>query len=236
MDPFETAYYLTDSELLLLMSFFNGKELLCFPLPNPQDLSREEIERTAFSLMQNGWLTSKDEQIRISSERFAIVECMKTSTRILILFSPRGHFPTALLYLGSNCTVVLEKWNEKTNRLSTVNFQDIHAVQELIDLPDEPISAEDIAILQNDPTLKLTLSYWEQFPNSAVEERTLWQDVPEARTIAELYINGESVLRWIWIEDVLCPLILEQDQQKSIACVDTQNARNAIIRRWKEEE
>ncbi len=232
MDKLERAYYLGGEELLLLLSLNDGGPMWGFPLPSPESLDRQTIETAAFSLEAKGWLEADGRGIYIKPDRAGIAARLKGARRVLFAASPRALRPPVALYLGGAGITTLERLAENAFRLTDTAGEE--AVWEFLDLPERPVSEEELPSLGGGPEAS-ELSRWENSPYEGAPVE-LWRGVPQARTVVELYVDGVPSGRWVWLEDRLCNLLLTQDANGNRACPDALSARRAALKIWEGED
>lgn len=234
MENIEHAYFLDELQLLLLLSLIDKRPVPGFSLGDPTRLKESDWTQVALTLVRDGQLDVREGRMEIEEQLREMLVEIKNASRILsVCSSAEERAMVRMLYFGQAVTVLEPDGPSgyRVSRREKLTQEWLAEKAGTVYLPDELADT----MLEN-PELSRRISEWMESAPGLDVPPAQWVQRKEARVVLDLYVCGSRAIRWVWLEDPLCPQILRQDEGGSRVLLDTAGQRGALLKEFCETE
>lgn len=183
----ERVLFLSRLEFAVLLLTENITEILCFPLPNEQNVNEKQMIKAVYELVCMGCIQVDEVSIKLTDSMKKIVEELKETKRYLMIESGNLSHPQKICYIGKR-VIVLEAVQEegKAFRLSSMEQQEFWTwLEDSMEIPETVIKEKTEA--------EQLLSYHEMVQKER-EALIIAYDSERFQTISEWMDQVETLL------------------------------------------
>jgi hypothetical protein len=106
MDEMEKAYYMTESELMVLLSALGQKQFYGYRLQTALEADEEQVAQTLFSLAKKRIVRPEEKGLRIDEEYRHLLEGIMEADRVVVTADKEQRFPQLYIYVGRQLTIL----------------------------------------------------------------------------------------------------------------------------------